>query len=306
MPRRTHVRVTSPTAGWHLRIESSTGKVLKLATVGSSVRIHPAATLTRLQVLVQPSSYDRYRGHDPPRRIGGRPRDGDRRDRTLEVYLRGVVPAEMPASWPVEALRAQAIAARSYATAHLHPTTGTWDIYGDGRSQVYHGVLGEQSASTDAIVATAGKVLLSGSKAINALFHSSDGGATEDNENVYVSPTGQHSSTPLPYLRGSMDRAPDGSAYDAAAPHATWTTATYTYTQLSAVFAADARTAVGDLAAVDLSDRGVSGRLISVTLTGTGGTKTVSGDVFRSVFNTYTPAADPYMWSTLFDIAPIP
>ena len=300
-----YVRVTSPSVGWRLRIESSTGKVLKLATVGSSVRIRPAATLTRLQVLFQPSSYDRYRG--TIRLLGSAGGRVTAIDETnVEVYLRGVVPAEMPASWPVEALRAQAIAARSYATAHLHPTTGTWDIYGDGRSQVYRGVLGEQSASTDAIVATAGKVLRSGSKAINALFHSSDGGATEDNENVYVSPTGQHSSTPLPYLRGSMDRAPDGSAYDAAAPHATWTTATYTYAQLSAVFAADARTAVGDLATMDLSDRGVSGRLISVTLTGTGGTKTVSGDVFRSVFNTYTPAADPYMWSTLFDIAPIP
>ena len=103
-----------------------------------------------------------------------------------------------------------------------------------------------------------------------------------------------------------MDRAPDGTAYDAAAPHATWTTATYTYPQLSAVFAADPRTAVGALSAMDLTDRGVSGRLISVTLTGSSGTKTVSGEVFRTVFNTYTPAADPYMWSTLVDIAPIP
>ena len=108
------------------------------------------------------------------------------------------------------------------------------------------------------------------------------------------------------YLRGSPDRAPDGTAYDAAAPHATWTTATYTYAQLSAVFASDPRTAVGDLVSMGLSDRGVSGRLVSVTLVGSTGTKTVSGEVFRTVFNTYTPAADPYMWSTLVDVAPIP
>jgi stage II sporulation protein D len=300
-----YIRVTSPSVGWRLRIESSTGALLKLATVGTSVRIRPAATMTRLQVLFQPSSFDRYRG--TIRLLGSAGGRVTAIDETnVEAYLRGVVPAEMPASWPAEALRAQAIAARSYATAHLRPSTGTWDIYGDGRSQVYRGVLGEQSASTAAIVATAGKVLLSGSKAINALFHSSDGGATEDNENVYVSPTGQRSSIPLPYLRGSMDRAPDGTAYDAASPHATWVTATYTYAQLSAVLASDPRTAVGDLTAIDLSDRGVSGRLISVTLTGTSGVKKVSGEVFRTVLNTYTPAADPYMWSTLFDIAPIP
>jgi hypothetical protein len=66
------------------------------------------------------------------------------------------------------------------------------------------------------------------------------------------------------------------------------------------------RTAIGDLTSMDLSDRGVSGRLVSGTLVGSTGTKTVSGEVFRAVFNTYTPAADPYMWSTLVDVAPIP
>jgi peptidoglycan hydrolase-like amidase len=72
------------------------------------------------------------------------------------------------------------------------------------------------------------------------------------------------------------------------------------------VFGADNRTSVGLLTALDLSNRGVSGRLMSVTLTGSLGIKTVSGDVFRSVFNANTPSVDPYMWSTLVDIAPIP
>ena len=299
------VRVTSPAVGWKLRIEGPTGKLLTIATVGSSVRIRPAASATRLQVWFKPSTYDRYRG--TIRLIGSA---GGRvtaiNETTVEAYLRGVVPAEMPSSWPVEALRAQTIAARSFATAHLHAATGSWDVYDDGRSQVYRGVNAEKSPTTAAVLATAGQVLRSGTRAITALFHSSDGGATEDNENVYVSATGKHAAVPLPYLRGSMDRTPAGVAYDAAAPHATWTTATYTYAQLSAVFAVDPRTAVGDLVSMDLADRGVSGRLISVTLTGTAGTKTVSGEVFRTVFNTYTPAADPYMWSTLVDIAPIP
>ena len=301
----TMIRVTTPTAGWRLRIADPKGKVLVTTNLGASVRLRPAASATRLQVWFKPSNYDRYRG--VIRLIGstgGRVTAID--ESTVELYLRGVVPVEMPSSWPTEALRAQAIAARSFATAHLHPTTGTWDVYDDGRSQVYRGVLAEKSVATAAVIATAGRVLRSGSRAITALFHSSDGGATENNENVYVSATGQHASTPLSYLRGSPDRAPSGAAYDAAAPHATWTTATYTFAQLSAVFAADARTAVGALSSMDLSKRGVSGRLISVTLVGSTGSKTVSGEVFRAVFNTYTPAADPYMWSTLVDVAPIP
>ena len=63
--------------------------------------------------------------------------------------------------------------------------------------------------------------------------------------------------------------------------------------QLSAWFAADARTNVGTLTALDLRDRGVSGRLISVTLIGSAGTKKVSGDVFRSVFNAQPPGGRP-------------
>ena len=111
---------------------------------------------------------------------------------------------------------------------------------------------------------------------------------------------------PVSYLRGSSDRAPDGTAYDAAAPYATWSTHSYTVAQLSAWFAADPRTNVGTLTALDLRDRGVSGRLISVTLIGSGGTRTVSGAVFRSVFNAGRPSGDPMLRSTLFGTAPIP
>jgi len=108
------------------------------------------------------------------------------------------------------------------------------------------------------------------------------------------------------YLRGSSDRRGDGTAYDSAAPYATWKTNAYTKTQLSAWFGADSRTRVGTLSALDLSRRGVSGRLISVTLIGSSGTKTVSGDIFRSVFNAGRPAGDPMMRSTLTDTKFIP
>jgi stage II sporulation protein D len=212
----------------------------------------------------------------------------------------------MPASWPSQALAAQAIASRSYAAYRLRPGVGTYDLYDDTRSQVYRGYLGEQAAGDAAIATTSGTVLLSGSSIVNALFHSAGGGATENNENVFVSSTGSRVAAPVSYLRGSSDRAPDGSAYDAGSPYATWSTMAYSLSQLSGWFQADSRTNVGALTALDLRDRGVSGRLISVTLYGSGGSRKVSGDVFRAVFNASKPSADRQLRSTLFALAPIP
>jgi len=224
----------------------------------------------------------------------------------LETYLRGVVPVEMPSSWPAAALRAQAIASRSYAACRLRPGVSYYDVTDDTSSQVYRGALGEKATTNAIIAASAGVVLRSGSSIANTLFHSTGGGATENNENVYTSATGKKVAGAVSYLRGSMDRTPTGASYDAASPYATWQTKTYTVAQLSAWFAADPRTDVGTLKALDLRDRGVSGRLISVTLIGSAGSKKVSGNVFRSVFNAGRPAADPMLRSTLFGFAPIP
>jgi peptidoglycan hydrolase-like amidase len=149
-------------------------------------------------------------------------------------------------------------------------------------------------------------VVLAGSSVANTLYHSAAGGWTENNENVFVSSSGTIVAGPVSYLRGSSDRAADGTSYDKSSPYATWKTATYTRAQLSAFFATDSRTNVGTISGLDLSRRGVSRRLISVTLVGSTGSKTVSGDVFRSVFNAASPAADPPFRGNLFDLTPIP
>lgn len=139
------------------------------------------------------------------------------------------------------------------------------------------------------------------------MFHSAGGGATENNDNVFVSATGAKIAGVYSYLRGSMDRRADGTAYDDSSPYTTWKTTTYTLAQIQAWFAADSRSNVGPLVAMDLRHRGVSGRLIYVVLIGANGTtKQVSGDVFRSIFNAHRPSADPMMRSTLFDLAPVP
>ena len=288
---------------WTLRVRAADNALLHSAVVSSKVVVRPSTSATALQLVSKATTTNVYRGAF---RIGLGTTAQVVNLIGLDLYLRGVVPLEMPSSWPVEALRVQAIAARSYALKHLHPTTGTFDVYDDTRSQVYRGRRAETAAGNGAVASTSGVVLLSGSAVANALFHSSDGGATEDNEKVWTSPTGAIVGSPVSYLRGSADRAPDGSAWDAASPYATWKTATYTATQLSTMLARDPRTNVGLLTAIDLTNRGPSGRLMSVTLTGELGTKTVSGEVFRSVFNTTRPATDPSLRSTLFDTAPIP
>jgi SpoIID/LytB domain protein len=311
-PADARLRFTPTTSGtattWKVTVTAADGTTLYNAASGASLRLRPGSG-TVLQLWSKPSAYDHFRG--VLRLIGKTDSSATVNvvnELPMETYLRGVVPAEVPASWPVEAVKAQAIAARSYAAYRLHPTTGTFDIYADTRSQMYQGKLVEKAGSDAAVSATAGVVLRTpGGGIANALFSSTGGGATENNENVFVSATGEKTAGVFSYLRGSMDRRADNSPYDGASPYATWSTATYTLTQIRAWFAADSRTNVGTLVAIDLRDRGVSGRLISVTLIGVDGTtKKVSGSVFRDVFNAHRPSGDRMMRSTLFDLAPIP
>jgi len=311
-PADARLRFTPTTSGttttWRISVAASDGTVLYSHASAASLRIRPGSG-TVLQLWSKPSAYDHFRG--VLRLIGktdATAKVNVVNELPMETYLRGVVPAEVPATWPAEAVKAQAIAARSYAAYRLHPSTGSFDIYADTRSQMYLGKLVEKAGSDSAVSATAGVVLRTpGGGIANALFSSTGGGATENNENVFVSATGQRTAGVYSYLRGSMDRRADSSPYDGASPYATWSTKTYTLAQIQAWFAADSRTNVGTLVAIDLRDRGVSGRLISVTLIGLDGTtKKVSGAIFRDVFNVHRPSGDRMMRSTLFDLAPIP
>ena len=114
----------------------------------------------------------------------------------LEQYLQGVVAQEMPSAWPDEALKAQAVAARSYALAH-RLSGKAFDLYADVRSQVYGGIAGEHVRTTAAVQATKGQVLLWEGKPIDALFHSTSGGTTLDAAEVF--------GKPIPYLVGVED-----------------------------------------------------------------------------------------------------
>ena len=76
----------------------------------------------------------------------------------IEDYVRGVVAGEMPSGWPQEALRAQAVAARTYALATSKDGDG-FDQYADTRSQVYNGIAGETAPTDAAVAATAGEIV---------------------------------------------------------------------------------------------------------------------------------------------------
>ena len=141
----------------------------------------------------------------------------------LEKYLRGVVPSEMPASWPLPALKSQAVAARSYAVATRNPS-GDFDAYADTRSQVYGPIEHESAASTAAVAATAHRVVWYRGTVATTFFSSSSGGRTSSEQAAWDTTVGQ------PYLVPVRDR------YDSAGganPNHTWPTQTYSPTGLA-------------------------------------------------------------------------
>ena len=199
----------------------------------------------------------------------------------LEHYLRGV--AEVPPDWPVEALRAQAVASRTYALHIARENRGsdTWtapfDLYDDTQSQVYSGNTREQSARNgpwlQAVADTAGQVLTSGGAPILALFTTSGGGYTENSGYAFNE---QH-----PYLVAVEDSYTSGDAYTP------WSR-TYSVDALSRWLARAANTNVGTLQRIEISGNiSVSGRIdrATVRLTGSAGSKSVSGQRFVFVVN---------------------
>ena len=104
----------------------------------------------------------------------------------LEKYLYGVVPYEMSNSWPVEALKAQAVCARGYVISHMS-TSGTYDVTDTSSYQVYKGYESSYTNSNNAVNATSGQVLTYGGSIANTYYSASNGGQTELPQNVWVS-----------------------------------------------------------------------------------------------------------------------
>ncbi|NEP05874.1 MAG: SpoIID/LytB domain-containing protein [Okeania sp. SIO2G4] len=125
----------------------------------------------------------------------------------IEQYLYSVIGAEMNGNWPQEALKAQAVAARSYALNKRQENSNNfYDLGNDQLWQVYQGIKTESQGTYAAVDATKGQVLTYNGQIILALFHSSSGGHTENVEDVW--------SNPLPYLRAVPDFDQDAPVYE--------------------------------------------------------------------------------------------
>ncbi len=181
-------------------------------------------------------------------------------DLELEAYLYGVIKGEIDPRWPPEAVKAQAVAARTLAVErllgpHVATSLAGYDLPATTDAQVYLGIAGEDPAGNAAVEATRGLLVTYGGRPIFAAYHSNSGGHTEDSETVWGSV--------YPYLRGVSD------PYAVGAPGATWSALVAPAAMESAL-----RRGGVDVAALDRIEPGRTtpwGRAITVRLLGEDG-----------------------------------
>ena len=183
----------------------------------------------------------------------------------LEDYVRGVVSAESPASWPIEALKAQAVAARTYAITTRR--SGEFDQYPDTRSQMYLGVAAETPSTDAAVAQTRGQVVTYAGRPVVTYFFSTSGGRTENVENSVLG------TTPEPWLKSVDD------PYDSVSPRHRWAPERMT---LRAAGAKLSGLYKGSFRGIRVIRRGVSPRIVLADVIGTKGRTRVSGATLRS------------------------
>jgi stage II sporulation protein D len=186
----------------------------------------------------------------------------------LEDYVRGVVSGESPPTWPAEALKAQAVAARTYAITTSKAGDG-FDQFADVRSQVYRGALAEFPTTDAAVAATRGQVVTYAGRPATTYFFSTSGGHTENVEYSFVG------SEPKPWLKGVKD------PYDRVSPKHRWGPLRFSAAQVEARLG---RLLAGRFRRVEVVRRGTSPRIVHARVVGTRGSTRVSGPQLRRAF----------------------
>lgn len=210
----------------------------------------------------------------------------------VEDYVKGVIPYEMNGNWPIEALKAQAVCARTYACKSVkHLSAYGFDVCNSTCCQVYYGhgsgVLYPSTNSNKAVDRTAGECLYYGGELVqDAVYHSFDGGATEDSYYVWGSKRG--------YLIGKED------PYEAeiSIPNYEYSV-TYTATELTNILKQKG-VSIGTVKNVYVSEYTPMGNVYKITFEGTSGTKTYSGDTCRTIF--YSSTYNKSVKSLRYDI----
>lgn len=178
----------------------------------------------------------------------------------VDQYVKGVIAEESPPSWPMAALRAQAVAARSFALSSGIDGNG-FGLYSDTRSQVYGGIAAETARTNRAAESTRGEVVTYRGEVAQTLFSACSGGYTESVQNVFFGPA-------IPYLVGVPD------PYDGACPLHRWTLR-FSGAEISARLGSHLK---GRLRRIVVTRRGVSPRIVRARLYGTGGVSSIRGD----------------------------
>ena len=255
-PSRTYIARAS---GGSILIKTSSGK--KVARVGNGARFTGRDPLRLLGPALNGVSSGLYRGSIELRTDLGGVSAIDVLD--LDSYIRGVVAGEMPSSWPLEALKSQAVAARTYALT-TRASGKLFDQYPDTRSQMYRGVTGESVRSDAAVAGTAGRIVTYNGVAAVTYYFSTSGGHTEDIEFSFVGALSK------PWLVGVPD------PYDNLSPYHRWKVRT-TPAALDRELGAP-----GKFKSVKVLERGVSPRVVRARVIGSKGSKTVTGPAIKS------------------------
>jgi len=186
----------------------------------------------------------------------------------IDSYVQGVVAGEMPSAWDLAALRVQAVTARTYALA-TRKRGGAFDLYPDTRSQVYRGVAGETSRSNRAIKDTAGKILTYDGVPAITYYFSTSGGETE---NVELSFLG---SEPKPWLKSVED------PYDDISPRHRWRMS-FSPSRFGARLGSPGR-----FRSIKVLRRGNSPRIVRARVTGSRGSRILTGAQIRARLGLY-------------------
>ena len=192
----------------------------------------------------------------------------------MEDYVKCVIPWEMSKDWPLEALKAQAVCARTYAACQTKHRSQGFDICAATHCQVYQGTAASNAYSDSAVDQTAGQCLYYGGQIVqDAVYYSSNGGASEDSLNVW--------GKEVPYLKGRID--PYEGQIASHISKYNWST-TYTASELTNLLSSKGY-GVGTVKNVYVSAFTDMGNVYSVTFVGTNGTKTVSREACRTLLN---------------------
>lgn len=217
----------------------------------------------------------------------------------MESYLLGVVPREIGNVTPAdaEAIRAQAVAARTYAVKYLgRRASQGFDVFATTQDQVYGGVEAENALVTEGVRATAGEVLTFNGSPIEAYYHSTCAGQTAAIHEVW-------NERPVPYLVSVRDVDPSGQAYDRSSSRFRWTER-WTHDQLLGILNRTLRDSVGgrtirEIREMRVLERTPSGRVRALRISTDAGDAVVGKDRVRWIL---TPVRGGILNSSKFDV----